>query len=158
VTIAPETVAVEAAVAAPSRLGAIGAMPRIALVGGCFCSRSSCSGRGSALHALGLDGDRLLRDRHRTGGSRPPPRNRSERDGHLVALLYATRIDLGIAVAAVAIAVSVGTVVGGLIGYIGGWLDEIGMRTMDIVQSFPPSSSHWWSRRCSAAASSTLSR
>jgi peptide/nickel transport system permease protein len=52
-------------------------------------------------------------------------------------ILYAGRIDLGIAVAAVAIAVSIGSVLGGLIGYVGGWVDEIAMRAMDIVQSFP---------------------
>lgn len=52
-------------------------------------------------------------------------------------VLYAARIDLGIAVAAVAIAATLGTLVGAAIGYAGGWLDELGMRVMDVVQAFP---------------------
>ena len=52
-------------------------------------------------------------------------------------ILYAARLDLGVAVAAVAIAVLVGGVLGAAIGYAGGWIDEIAMRTVDVVQSFP---------------------
>lgn len=52
-------------------------------------------------------------------------------------VLYAGRVDLGIAVAAVAIAVAVGTLAGAAIGYAGGWVDELGMRLMDVVQAFP---------------------
>jgi peptide/nickel transport system permease protein len=52
-------------------------------------------------------------------------------------LLYAARLDLGIAVAAVVIAVLVGGVIGACVGYMGGWLDELTMRTTDVFQSFP---------------------
>ena len=51
--------------------------------------------------------------------------------------LYAIRVDLGVAVASVAIAMVVGGALGGLIGYLGGWLDEISMRMVDVMQSFP---------------------
>jgi peptide/nickel transport system permease protein len=52
-------------------------------------------------------------------------------------ILHAARLDLGVAVAAVAIAVLVGGVLGAAIGYAGGWVDEIAMRVVDVVQSFP---------------------
>jgi peptide/nickel transport system permease protein len=52
-------------------------------------------------------------------------------------VLYAGRLDLGVAVAAVAIAVALGGVLGAAIGYAGGWVDEVGMRVIDVVQSFP---------------------
>ena len=52
-------------------------------------------------------------------------------------ILFAARIDIGIAIAAVAIAVVSGSLVGGLVGYLGGWVDEIAMRLTDIVQAFP---------------------
>jgi len=52
-------------------------------------------------------------------------------------LLFAARLDLGIAVAAVGIAVLFGSVLGASVGYVGGWLDELAMRVMDVFQSFP---------------------
>jgi peptide/nickel transport system permease protein len=52
-------------------------------------------------------------------------------------ILYAARLDLGVAVAAVAIAVLAGGILGAAIGYAGGWVDEIGMRVVDVIQSFP---------------------
>jgi peptide/nickel transport system permease protein len=52
-------------------------------------------------------------------------------------ILYAARLDLSVAVAAVALAVLVGGVLGAAIGYAGGWVDEVGMRVIDVVQSFP---------------------
>jgi peptide/nickel transport system permease protein len=52
-------------------------------------------------------------------------------------ILYAGRLDLGVAVAAVAIAVGVGGVLGAAIGYAGGWIDEVAMRVVDVFQSFP---------------------
>jgi peptide/nickel transport system permease protein len=52
-------------------------------------------------------------------------------------ILYAARLDLWVAVAAVAIAVTVGGVVGAAIGYAGGWVDEVAMRVVDVFQSFP---------------------
>jgi peptide/nickel transport system permease protein len=52
-------------------------------------------------------------------------------------VLHAARLDLGVAVAAVAIAVSAGGIIGAAIGYAGGWVDELGMRAIDVVQSFP---------------------
>jgi peptide/nickel transport system permease protein len=52
-------------------------------------------------------------------------------------LLYAGRVDLGIAVAAVAVAVVLGSVLGVVAGYFGGWLDDVLMRLTDIFQAFP---------------------
>ena len=52
-------------------------------------------------------------------------------------MLYAGRIDLGIAVAAVAVAVAFGTLIGAAIGYAGSWVDEVAMRIVDVVQAFP---------------------
>jgi len=52
-------------------------------------------------------------------------------------VLHAGRIDLGIAVCAVALAVLVGTFLGLLAGYLGGWIDDVLMRVVDIFQAFP---------------------
>jgi peptide/nickel transport system permease protein len=52
-------------------------------------------------------------------------------------VLHAARIDLGIAVCAVALAVVVGTFIGLISGYRGGWLDDVLMRIVDIFQAFP---------------------
>ncbi|MGN9912811.1 ABC transporter permease [Phytohabitans sp. LJ34] len=52
-------------------------------------------------------------------------------------LLYAARLDLGVAVTAVALAVVVGTALGLLAGYLGGWIDDVLMRIVDIFQAFP---------------------
>ncbi|MBF5030808.1 MULTISPECIES: ABC transporter permease [unclassified Micromonospora] len=52
-------------------------------------------------------------------------------------VLHAARLDLGIALAAVALAVVVGTLLGLVAGYFGGWLDDVLMRVVDIFQSFP---------------------
>lgn len=51
--------------------------------------------------------------------------------------LHAARLDLGVAVAAVTIAVLCGTGFGLAVGYAGGWADELAMRTLDIVQAIP---------------------
>ncbi|MEZ4832209.1 MAG: ABC transporter permease [Caldilineaceae bacterium] len=50
--------------------------------------------------------------------------------------LMATRIDIGLALGAVLLAVTLGTL-WGMAAATAGWLDEVIMRTMDIVQSFP---------------------
>ncbi len=52
-------------------------------------------------------------------------------------MLHAARIDLGIAVCAVALAVVVGTLLGLIAGYLGGWIDDVLMRIVDIIQAFP---------------------
>lgn len=51
--------------------------------------------------------------------------------------IHAVRLDLGVALAAVTIAVIVGATIGAAIGFAGGWMDEIGMRVVDVIQSFP---------------------
>lgn len=52
-------------------------------------------------------------------------------------VLFGARMDLFIAVMAVAISAIVGSVIGGLAGYAGRHVDEMVMRLMDILQAFP---------------------
>ncbi|WP_066367399.1 ABC transporter permease [Herbidospora mongoliensis] len=52
-------------------------------------------------------------------------------------LLHAGRLDLGIAVAGVAVAVVAGTTLGLVAGYLGGWVDDVLMRVVDVFQAFP---------------------
>lgn len=52
-------------------------------------------------------------------------------------VLYGARIDLGIGAGAVAIALLAGCLVGALAGFFGGIIDELGMRSMDIIAAFP---------------------
>lgn len=55
----------------------------------------------------------------------------------LSRLAYAARVDLLVAVIAVALAVVGGAVIGLAAGYAGGWFDSVTMRLLEIVQSFP---------------------
>jgi len=52
-------------------------------------------------------------------------------------VLYGARISLGIALTSVALAISVGTLVGALAGYFGGRLDAVLMRGVDMLMAFP---------------------
>jgi len=56
----------------------------------------------------------------------------------LARVLYGGRSSLAIGFLVVAIAVGIGTPLGALAGYFGGWLDEIIMRTTDMFLAFPP--------------------
>jgi len=52
-------------------------------------------------------------------------------------LLYAGRIDLALGVAAVIAPFALGTILGLLAGYLGGWVDIVIMRLLDVVVAFP---------------------
>jgi peptide/nickel transport system permease protein len=52
-------------------------------------------------------------------------------------MLYGTRISLTIGVVAVLIYVSIGTVLGALAGYFGGWVDNIISRLIEVMITFP---------------------
>jgi peptide/nickel transport system permease protein len=52
-------------------------------------------------------------------------------------LLHAGRVDLFIAIVSVAVAVVFGALIGVVTGYVGGWIDSVFMRLLEIVQSFP---------------------
>jgi peptide/nickel transport system permease protein len=55
----------------------------------------------------------------------------------LSRIVVATRLDLGIAVTAVALAFGIGTVAGLSAGYFGGWTDRIIGRVVDTIMAFP---------------------
>lgn len=52
-------------------------------------------------------------------------------------LAYAGRISLSVGVAAVSIYIAIGTVLGTIAGFFGGWVDSTIMRITDMVMSFP---------------------
>jgi peptide/nickel transport system permease protein len=52
-------------------------------------------------------------------------------------LLYGTRLDLRIAFLAVLFPFTLGTVLGSVAGYFGGWVDTVIMRVVDVVVAFP---------------------
>jgi peptide/nickel transport system permease protein len=55
----------------------------------------------------------------------------------LSRLVVATRLDLGIAVASVALAFGIGTLAGLVAGYHGGWIDGMVGRSVDTIMAFP---------------------
>ena len=55
----------------------------------------------------------------------------------LSRVLVGARISLSIGALAVAIAITLGTAVGALAGYVGRWLDTVSMRFVDLLLSFP---------------------
>ena len=67
-------------------------------------------------HILGLDGN--IRD-------------------EFSRLLYGSRLSLTIGLATVSFAIVIGTVLGALSGYLGGWVDNTIMRVMDVLLAFP---------------------
>ena len=52
-------------------------------------------------------------------------------------VVFGARTSLAIGFAAIGFAIVVGTSIGALAGYVGGWLDNVLMRLMDIVLAFP---------------------
>ena len=52
-------------------------------------------------------------------------------------LIYATRIDLSVGILGALLPAAVGTVLGAVGGYFGGWRDSVIMRLADVVQAFP---------------------
>ncbi len=52
-------------------------------------------------------------------------------------IIYATRLDLFIATSAVALAIVVGSVLGSLAGFFGGWVDRLAMWAVDTIMAFP---------------------
>ncbi|MCA1855229.1 ABC transporter permease [Massilia oculi] len=56
----------------------------------------------------------------------------------LARTFAAGRVSLLVGVASVALALVIGTVLGALAGYFGGWVDSLVMRVVDMVMTFPP--------------------
>jgi peptide/nickel transport system permease protein len=52
-------------------------------------------------------------------------------------LLYGTRVSLWIGLSTVTFAILIGTILGALSGYFGGWVDNVIMRVMDVLLAFP---------------------
>jgi peptide/nickel transport system permease protein len=55
----------------------------------------------------------------------------------LTRIVYAGRVDLLVALAATAMALSAGAGLGAVSGYRGGWIDQLLMRMIDTIQAFP---------------------
>lgn len=55
----------------------------------------------------------------------------------LTRIIYAARLDLMIALFVAVISFSVGSLIGGVVGFYGGWLDKITMRVVDVMFAFP---------------------
>lgn len=55
----------------------------------------------------------------------------------LSRVIVATRLDIGIAVAAVALSFVLGSVLGTCAGYFGGWVDQVAGRLIDTIMAFP---------------------
>jgi peptide/nickel transport system permease protein len=52
-------------------------------------------------------------------------------------LLYGARLSLMIGFSTVSFAIIIGTILGALAGYMGGWVDNVIMRVMDVLLAFP---------------------
>lgn len=55
----------------------------------------------------------------------------------LSRVIYGSRVSLSIGFLAVAIAITIGTLLGALAGYLGRWVDALAMRFVDVLLSFP---------------------
>ncbi len=52
-------------------------------------------------------------------------------------VLYGARLSLVVGIASVTIAILIGTFLGAIAGFLGGWLDNVIMRLMDVLLAFP---------------------
>jgi peptide/nickel transport system permease protein len=52
-------------------------------------------------------------------------------------VVFGTRISLTVGLAAITFAIIMGTLIGSIAGYVGGWADNIFMRLMDVILAFP---------------------
>ena len=75
------------------------------------------------------------------GCSRDKPQHIMGLDGNFrdqfSRLIYGTRVSLFIGFTTIGAAIIVGTLIGSVSGYIGGWFDNIVMRFMDVILAFP---------------------
>jgi ABC-type dipeptide/oligopeptide/nickel transport system permease subunit len=55
----------------------------------------------------------------------------------LSRIIYGSRLSLSIGLATVTFAIAIGTLLGAVAGYAGGWTDNIIMRVMDVLLAFP---------------------
>ncbi len=81
-------------------------------------------------------------DTHLDVGATPPSAHfilGSDQFGHdiLSRIMYGARLDMLIALSGVLISMVIGSGLGAISGFVEGWLDEIIMRGMDILQAFP---------------------
>ena len=56
---------------------------------------------------------------------------------NLVRLIHGGRVSLGIALTSVTFSIVLGTLIGSVAGYFGKWVDNLLMRLVDVIQSFP---------------------
>jgi peptide/nickel transport system permease protein len=82
---------------------------------------------------LAVDGGASL---HAPGGAHLLGTDTFGRD-ILARTIGAARLDLLVAFSVAALAFTIGSVAGALAGYVGGWLDELAMRFVDLMLSFP---------------------
>ena len=52
-------------------------------------------------------------------------------------IIYGSRLSLQIGIATVTFAILIGGLLGAVAGFIGGWLDDVIMRTLDVLMAFP---------------------
>ena len=78
---------------------------------------------------------------HILGCPQDQPQHLMGTDGNLrdefSRMLYGARLSLMIGLSTVSFAIVIGTILGALAGYFGGWIDNIIMRIMDVLLAFP---------------------
>ncbi|HXF84469.1 MAG TPA: ABC transporter permease [Anaerolineales bacterium] len=78
---------------------------------------------------------------HVLGCPRDLPQHLAGLDGNVrdqfSRLLYGARLSLVIGISTVTFAIFVGTILGAVAGYLGGWIDNSIMRVMDVLLAFP---------------------
>ncbi len=63
-------------------------------------------------------------------------------------VVYGTRVSLSVGLGAMLFAITIGTLLGAVAGYLGGWVDNIIMRILDVLMAFPSSAAGNHHRDC----------
>ncbi|RJP52430.1 MAG: ABC transporter permease [Anaerolineaceae bacterium] len=78
---------------------------------------------------------------HLFGCAKDQPQHIMGTDGNIrdefSRMLYGARLSLMIGLSTVTFAIIIGTILGALAGYFGGWIDNLIMRVMDVLLAFP---------------------
>jgi len=66
----------------------------------------------------------------------------------LTRLIYGSRVSLSVGLVSIAVTFLLGVTIGGISGYVGGTVDNVIQRVIEVINAFPQIRSGWLSAQC----------